>query len=153
VLTPHFLAKKSEWGTLLYCEPELNCFSGLYPIFDIIVSVLNGGCGLCYEGYCSYSLYLCKFCLFLFFQNLKAQDVQCSVIALATEVHVCHKLCHETGGLFGVILDDSHFQDQLLQHIDPPPAATFLDSSLIKIGFPYHMMQEGKEAPLALCMW
>jgi hypothetical protein len=24
---------------------------------------------------------------------------------------------------------------------------------LIKMGFPHHMMQEGKEAPLALCMW
>lgn len=97
--------------------------------------------------------HLCKICLFLFFQNLKAQGVRCSVIALAAEVHVCHKLCRETGGLFGVILDDSHFRDQLFQHVDPPPAATFLDSSLIKMGFPHHMMQEGKEAPLALCMW
>jgi hypothetical protein len=24
---------------------------------------------------------------------------------------------------------------------------------LIKMGFPHHMIQEGKEAPLALCMW
>ena len=58
VLTPHILAEKSEWGTLLYCEPELNCFCGLYPPPTIIVSVLNGGCGSCYEGYCSYSLHL-----------------------------------------------------------------------------------------------
>jgi len=85
-------------------------------------------------------------------QNLKIQGVRCSVIALAAEVHVCRKLCRETGGLFGVILYDSHFRDQLFQHVDPPPAATFLDSSLIKMGFPHHMMQEGKEAPLALCM-
>lgn len=75
------------------------------------------------------------------------------MIALAAEVHVCRKLCRETGGLFGVILDDCHFRDQLFQHVDPPPAAALLDSSLIKMGFPHHMMQEGKEAPLALCMW
>jgi transcription initiation factor TFIIH subunit 2 len=98
-----------------------------------------------------YNCYV-EFCV-VFFQNLKAQSVRCSVIALAAEVHVCHKLCRETGGLFGVILDDCHFRDQLFQHIDPPPAATFLDSSLIKMGFPHHMMQEGKEALLTLCMW
>ena len=79
--------------------------------------------------------YLCKLCLFLFFQNLKAQGVWCSVIALAAEIHVCCKLCHETGVLFGVILDNSHFQDQLFQHVDLPPAATFLDSYLIRWGF------------------
>jgi transcription initiation factor TFIIH subunit 2 len=52
-----------------------------------------------------------------------------------------------------VILDDCHFRDQLFQHVDPPPAATFLDSSLIKMGFPHHMVREGKEASLTLCMW
>ena len=25
IIAPHILAKKSEWGTLLYCEPELKC--------------------------------------------------------------------------------------------------------------------------------
>jgi hypothetical protein len=103
-----------------------------------------------YFAFLSYVfIYLCV----LFGQNLKAQGVRCSVIALAAEVHICHKLCRETGGLFAVILDDCHFRDQLFQHIDPPPAATFLDSSLIKMGFPHHLMQEGKEAPLTLCMW
>lgn len=58
ILTSHILAKKSEWGTLLYCELELNCFCGLYPLSSIIVSVRNGGCRSCYEGYCSYSLHL-----------------------------------------------------------------------------------------------
>ncbi|KAJ9588237.1 hypothetical protein L9F63_018401, partial [Diploptera punctata] len=85
-------------------------------------------------------------------QNLKSQGVRCSVIALAAEVHVCRRLCRETGGLFGVILDDCHYKDQLLQHVDPPPAATFLDSSLIKMGFPHHNILEGKEASLTMCM-
>lgn len=104
-------------------------------------------------SFCVFVNICVTFCLCLFFQNLKAQGVRCSVIALAAEVHVCRTLCRETGGLFGVILDDCHFRDQLFQHVDPPPAATFLDSSLIKMGFPHHMMQEGKEAPLTLCMW
>lgn len=81
------------------------------------------------------------------------QGVRCSVVGLAAEVHVCRRLSHETGGVFGVVLDDIHYRDQLYAHIEPPPAANCLESSLIKMGFPHHMITEGKEAPLTICMW
>nr|CAD7259509.1 unnamed protein product [Timema shepardi] len=85
-------------------------------------------------------------------QSLKSHGVRCSVIGLAAEVHVCNLLARETGGTFGVILDDVHYRDQVYQHVDPPPAATCLDSSLIKMGFPHQSIEQGKEAPLTLCM-
>lgn len=84
--------------------------------------------------------------------NLKSEGVRCSVIGLAAEVHVCRVLCRETSGIYGVILDDAHYRDQLYQHVDPPPAAVCLESSLIKMGFPHHMAMEEKEEPLTMCM-
>lgn len=84
---------------------------------------------------------------------MKAEGVRCSVIGLAAEVHVCRELSRRTGGSYGVILDDAHYRDQLFQHVDPPPAASCLDSSLIKMGFPHHTSREDKEEPLTMCMW
>lgn len=55
--------------------------------------------------------------------------------------------------MYGVILDDCHFKDQLFQHVDPPLAATCLESSLIKMGFPHQLITERKEEPLTMCMW
>lgn len=75
------------------------------------------------------------------------------MIGLAAEVHVCTQLAKHTGGVYNVILDDSHYKDLLYQHVDPPPAAVCLESSLIKMGFPHQMAVEGTEEPLTLCMW
>ncbi|KAJ8966977.1 hypothetical protein NQ314_003200 [Rhamnusium bicolor] len=84
--------------------------------------------------------------------NLKLEGVRCSVIGLAAEVHVCRQLANQTGGVYNVILDDSHFKDLLLQQVDPPPAAVCLESSLIKMGFPHQINVEGSEEPLTMCM-
>ncbi|KAF2903637.1 hypothetical protein ILUMI_02544 [Ignelater luminosus] len=83
---------------------------------------------------------------------LKAEGVRCSIIGLAAEVHICRQLAVETGGTYNVILDDSHYKDLLFQHIEPPPAAVCLESSLIKMGFPHQMVVEGTEEPLTMCM-
>lgn len=83
---------------------------------------------------------------------LKTEGVRCSVIGLAAEVHVCRQLANQTKGLYNVILDDCHFQDLLLQQVDPPPAAVTLESNLIKMGFPHQMSVEGSEEPLTMCM-
>ncbi|XP_044733711.1 general transcription factor IIH subunit 2 [Chrysoperla carnea] len=83
---------------------------------------------------------------------LKTEGVRCSVIGLAADILVCRQLTLETGGLYGVILDDCHYRDQLFQHIDPPAAAVCLESSLIKMGFPHNLVTERKEEPLTMCM-
>lgn len=86
-------------------------------------------------------------------QVLKSEGVRCSVIGLAAEVHVCRQLANRTGGVYNVILDDSHYKDLLLEQVVPPPAIKCLESSLIKMGFPHQMSVEGTEEPLTMCMW
>ncbi|KAF5273950.1 hypothetical protein FQA39_LY01065 [Lamprigera yunnana] len=83
---------------------------------------------------------------------LKVEGVRCSIIGLAAEVHICKQLAMETNGTYQVILDDSHYKDLLFQHIEPPPAAVCLESSLIKMGFPHQMVTEGTDEPLTMCM-
>ncbi|XP_059478483.1 general transcription factor IIH subunit 2 [Neocloeon triangulifer] len=88
--------------------------------------------------------------------ELKENVIQCSLISLAGEVHICRTMAKITGGQFGVVLDDSHFKDLLLLHVEPPPAAAKLEPALIKMGFPHHVtgaVGQSKDAPLlAICM-
>lgn len=84
--------------------------------------------------------------------KLKKEGIRCSVISLSAEVHVYRHLCNQTGGVHGAVLDDAHYRDQLMQHIDPPPAAQTQENSLIKMGFPYVQKDEGQVPALAMCM-
>lgn len=86
-------------------------------------------------------------------ESLRKEGVRCSVVSLSAEIRVCKYLTQQTGGIFGAMLDDAHYKDQLLQHIDPPPAAKTQDNSLIKMGFPHGEQEEqGKDPPLTMCM-
>lgn len=85
-------------------------------------------------------------------EKLKKEGIRCSIVSLSAEIHICRQLATETNGVYGCALDDAHFRDQLLQHIDPPPAAQSQDNSLIKMGFPYVQAEEEKELPLTMCM-
>lgn len=86
-------------------------------------------------------------------ETLKKEGVRCSVVSLSAEIRICRYLAEQTGGVYGAVLDDSHFKDQLLQHIDPPPAAQRQENALIKMGFPHGQIEDGKEPPLTMCMW
>lgn len=85
-------------------------------------------------------------------EKLKQEGVRCSVVSLSAEIRVYRYLCEQTGGIYGAVLDDAHFRDQLMQHVDPPPAAQTQENSLIKMGFPYVQKDEGLEPSLAMCM-
>uniref|UniRef100_A0A665TLE2 General transcription factor IIH subunit 2-like n=1 Tax=Echeneis naucrates TaxID=173247 RepID=A0A665TLE2_ECHNA len=54
-------------------------------------------------------------------KTLKSLKVRVSVIGLSAEVRVCTVLTRETGGLYHVILDESHFKELLMMHVKPPP--------------------------------
>lgn len=84
--------------------------------------------------------------------NLKQEGIRCSVVSLSAEIHVCRSLTEQTGGVYGAVLDDVHFRDQLLQHVDPPPAARTQENSLIKMGFPHVQLENGKGPALSMCM-
>ncbi|XP_043473028.1 general transcription factor IIH subunit 2 [Leptopilina heterotoma] len=86
-------------------------------------------------------------------RSMKAENVRCSVIGLAAELHICKRMVSMTGGVHSVVLDDKHYLEQLNIHIDPPPAATRLDAALVKMGFPHHALQSSTaEVSMAVCM-
>ncbi|XP_073535533.1 general transcription factor IIH subunit 2 isoform X3 [Phyllobates terribilis] len=72
--------------------------------------------------------------------SLKASKIRVSVIGLSAEVRVCTVLTRETGGVYQVILDESHYKELLLHNVCPPPASTSSECSLIRMGFPQHTM-------------
>uniref|UniRef100_A0AAY4CLW9 C2H2-type domain-containing protein n=1 Tax=Denticeps clupeoides TaxID=299321 RepID=A0AAY4CLW9_9TELE len=73
-------------------------------------------------------------------KTLKALKIRVSVIGLSAEVRVCTVLTRETGGTYNVILDESHFRELLLHHVKPPPANSSSECSLIRMGFPQHII-------------
>ncbi|PZC79533.1 hypothetical protein B5X24_HaOG216198 [Helicoverpa armigera] len=92
-------------------------------------------------------------------QSLKTEGIRCSVIGLAAEVRICKKLCQDTGGEYGVVLDDVHYRSLLLDYTSPPPRARALDAGLVKMGFPHsappvNQTDPGTNAdpPITVCM-
>lgn len=79
-------------------------------------------------------------------EQLKVDGIRCSMIHLCAEIGICRQLAIHTGGTYGAVLDDSHFKDQLLAHIDPPPATKTQEFALIKMGFPHGQCTTGSGA-------
>ncbi|TSR04320.1 General transcription factor IIH subunit 2 [Bagarius yarrelli] len=73
-------------------------------------------------------------------KTLKSFKIRVSVIGLSAEVRVCSVLTRETGGSYNVILDESHFKELLTFHVKPPPASSSSECSLIRMGFPQHVI-------------
>uniref|UniRef100_H0VDH6 VWFA domain-containing protein n=1 Tax=Cavia porcellus TaxID=10141 RepID=H0VDH6_CAVPO len=69
---------------------------------------------------------------------LKAAKIRVSVVGLWAEVRVCAALARETGGMYHVILDESHYKELLMHHVSPPPASSSSECSLICMEFPQH---------------
>lgn len=78
--------------------------------------------------------------IFKVVDDLKTQSIRCSIIGLAAEVRLCKTICQTTEGLYNVILDEAHFRDILLQHCRPPPAKENSEATLIRMGFPKHLI-------------
>ncbi|XP_026492330.1 general transcription factor IIH subunit 2 [Vanessa tameamea] len=87
-------------------------------------------------------------------QTLKTDGIRCSVIGLAAEIRICKKLCQDTGGEYGVVLDDVHYRSLLLEQTSPPARARALDAGLVKMGFPYTppVAQPDADPPITVCM-
>ncbi|XP_072175115.1 general transcription factor IIH subunit 2-like isoform X2 [Diadema setosum] len=87
-------------------------------------------------------------------QAMRDHSIRCSVIGLAAEVRVCRKLATVTHGTYGVILDESHFKELLIEHTVPPPARMNTEPSPIRMGFPQHVLHSDKNkiSKLSMCM-
>jgi len=81
----------------------------------------------------------------------KELNIRCNVISLSAEVRIYRELAVQTGGKHAVILDDMHLKDLLAQHLDPPPSAEQVESSLIRMGFPSHAGRGESETGLGMC--
>ena len=81
---------------------------------------------------------------------MAANNVRCSVVGLAAEVRVCRTMAKNTKGRYDVILDESHLKDLIMQHLNPPPATSNTESSLIRMGFP-ELVTESEGAP-SMCV-
>ena len=67
----------------------------------------------------------------------KASGLRISVVGLAAEVHISHRLCEMTGGSYGVALGEHHVEELLAVHAPPPPQlAEVTAPSLVRMGFP-----------------
>ncbi|XP_060764024.1 general transcription factor IIH subunit 2 [Neoarius graeffei] len=78
-------------------------------------------------------------------KTLKSLRIRVSVIGLSAEVRVCTVLTRETGGSYNVILDESHFKELLTFHVKPPPASSSSECSLIRMGFPQHVIASASD--------
>ncbi len=71
-------------------------------------------------------------------RDIKAKHVRISAVGLAAEVHVFRSMCEETGGTYGVALDQEHMGVLLEAHATPPPSKEGDEDkhSLVHVGFP-----------------
>uniref|UniRef100_T1JJK0 General transcription factor IIH subunit n=1 Tax=Strigamia maritima TaxID=126957 RepID=T1JJK0_STRMM len=90
--------------------------------------------------------------IFTVIDLLKQTNVRCSVIGLSAELRICKYICQETKGIYGVILDETHYKELLYQHLSPPPALMNAESSLIRMGFPHHLAGGDTDAKPSMCM-
>jgi len=67
----------------------------------------------------------------------KANRCRVSVVGLAAEVYICREIADQTGGSYGVALNETHLQELILGHASPPPAAASVSTArLVWMGFP-----------------
>ncbi|KAE8231746.1 hypothetical protein CF326_g3234 [Tilletia indica] len=51
---------------------------------------------------------------------LKRDNVRVNIVSLAAEMKICKEICTQTGGTFGVALNEGHFRDLLFMLVPPP---------------------------------
>ncbi|KAK9816858.1 hypothetical protein WJX72_006257 [[Myrmecia] bisecta] len=81
-------------------------------------------------------------------QAAKKHRCRVSIVGIAAEVYVCRRTTEETGGTYGVALNDKHLEELVLDHAPPPPAkASDAGASLVRMGFP----KRNAEGPGTAC--
>lgn len=70
--------------------------------------------------------------------NILASKVRFSVVSLAGEVSVAHKIARESGGAYSVALNDAHFVDMVKDQLTPPIITREgrISSYMVPMGFP-----------------
>ncbi|KAH8928887.1 TFIIH basal transcription factor complex, subunit SSL1 [Atractiella rhizophila] len=54
-------------------------------------------------------------------ESLEKLRIRVSIIGLAAELRICREISVRTHGSFGVVLNEQHFRDLLMESVQPPP--------------------------------
>jgi len=73
-------------------------------------------------------------------EQLKKENIRCSVVGVGAEVHVCKTVADKTGGSYHVALNEDHLRRLVFAHSPPPPSTLKSETSLIRMGFPQRRM-------------
>lgn len=72
--------------------------------------------------------------------ELKENNIRCSIVSLDAEMHILKTIAKETGGVLSVALNVENFKECMFDFASPPPATTkqtkAVIPSLIRMGFP-----------------
>ncbi|KAF8325227.1 Ssl1-like-domain-containing protein [Cantharellus anzutake] len=95
-------------------------------------------------------------------QSCVVDRIRISVVALAAEMKICRDMCSQTGGSFGVVLNEGHYKDLMFDAIPPPaqhalptgkgpnaPTTSNPSSDLLIMGFPTRLPES---SPPSLCV-
>lgn len=64
------------------------------------------------------------------------RGIRVSFVGIGAEVYACKRVADETGGSYGVCLDDAHLATLVRSHAPPPAASPSCAAALVKMGFP-----------------
>jgi len=70
------------------------------------------------------------------FRLLKMNSIQCSVVSFAPEIFLLKRLCSTTFGKYSVVLNKTHLEFLINDHLQPPFNNKQQHASIIKMGFP-----------------
>jgi transcription initiation factor TFIIH subunit 2 len=83
-------------------------------------------------------------------EKMKTEQIRCSVISLTAETFVYKKLVKETDGVMNVSLDSGHFNELLMELVEPPPLSVkYAEKRLTMMGFPVRLCLNS--ASLCVC--
>jgi transcription initiation factor TFIIH subunit 2 len=85
--------------------------------------------------------------IFATIDQVKADNIQCSVVGAGAHVHVCKAIAERTGGSYHVALNEAHLRELVFAHSPPPPSTQKVETSLIRMGFP----QRNNNLSLCVC--
>eukprot|EP01119_Soliformovum_irregulare_P004101 TRINITY_DN15109_c0_g1_i1.p1 TRINITY_DN15109_c0_g1~~TRINITY_DN15109_c0_g1_i1.p1 ORF type:complete len:392 (-),score=96.84 TRINITY_DN15109_c0_g1_i1:22-1197(-) len=87
--------------------------------------------------------------IFATLESLKKENIQCSIVGIGAEVHVCKAVAQMTGGTYTVARNEEHLKQLIFAHSPPPPSTQKTQTSLIRMGFPKQRTDE--HPSLCLC--
>eukprot|EP00842_Homolaphlyctis_polyrhiza_P000725 jgi/Hompol1/1653/HPOL_000827-RA len=69
--------------------------------------------------------------------QLEKESIRVSIIGLAAEMQICKRMSSATKGTYHVAMNEAHFKELLMEHVQPPPLlAQHSISNIIEMGFP-----------------